>query len=435
MKKLAFFLFLIICTKAIFCQSDSVLVYKNGAQNSKAKLYALTQQSIKQNLSLALTTETEENWQDAFNAIEVINYQSALVNSKVALAFTQIQNRTPQFQRSLLELCYAKFPVTYNAIVKKTFDTVSHFKILAMCGEYLLLPQNKAKFASAIYTRIENLIKNDSANKTNPFLISLAINARFQMGFAKETPTERALNLLKYVPDFLSKDYLPGNVIVYSFQRKNRNYPGLAIVRSDDGSFVKDKDDTYFSVPQLARSINNLPGYLTNGNTPQGVFKMNGFDVSKLDAIGPTENLQLALPVECTKQQYFNDSAIADNNWQQQDYKNILPKHWRGNVTIYEAFFAGLAGRTEIIAHGTTVNPEYYKGQPYYPHTPTEGCLCTKEIWSNIDGKRVESNQQKLIDAVKKAGGANGYLIVINIEDEQKPVTLKDILPYLKQVK
>ena len=99
---------------------------------------------------------------------------------------------------------------------------------------------------------------------------------------------------------------------------------------------------------------------------------------------------------------------------------------------MYQSFYAGLAGRSEIIAHGTTVNPAYYKNQSFYPHTPTVGCLSTKEIWSPIDGKRIESNQQKLVDALKKAGGADGYVVVIELEDKKQPVTLQEIMPYIK---
>ena len=110
----------------------------------------------------------------------------------------------------------------------------------------------------------------------------------------------------------------------------------------------------------------------------------------------------------------------------------MLPDSWKEYYPIYESYYAGLAGRTEIIAHGTTVNPEYYKAQPYYPLTPTEGCLCTKEIWSKVDGKRMQSDQQKLVNALMAAGGANGYCVVIEIDDRQKPVSLNDILAYLK---
>ena len=101
-------------------------------------------------------------------------------------------------------------------------------------------------------------------------------------------------------------------------------------------------------------------------------------------------------------------------------------------MPLYESFYAGKAGRTEIIAHGTTINTDYYRNQSFYPLTPTQGCLCTREIWSTVNGKRVESDQQKLVDALKVAGGANGYCMVIEIDDQQKPVSINEILPYLK---
>ena len=91
-----------------------------------------------------------------------------------------------------------------------------------------------------------------------------------------------------------------------------------------------------------------------------------------------------------------------------------------------------MAGRTEIIAHGTTVDPAYYKGKPYFPLTPTQGCLCTKEIWDESSGKLLESDQQKLADAVSKAGGPYGYTIVINLDDSQHNITMEEILPFLK---
>jgi hypothetical protein len=204
-------------------------------------------------------------------------------------------------------------------------------------------------------------------------------------------------------------------------------------VRNASGAFIKNDDSSFFSVPQLARSMSSLPGYLTNGNTPQGVFRMYGFEKSKIAFIGPTENIQLSLPVEASRRHFFKDSLLLDEAWDTRDYKAVLPKTWATYFPLYEAYYAGLAGRTEIIAHGTTIDPSFYKGKSYFPHTPTEGCLCTREIWSEADGSRMESNQQKLVDAVKKAGGADGYLLVIELDAQPKPVTLPDVLPYIRK--
>jgi hypothetical protein len=139
------------------------------------------------------------------------------------------------------------------------------------------------------------------------------------------------------------------------------------------------------------------------------------------------------MPFETTPQHFLKDSAITDTVWTIQLYEKLLPQALKEYHPLFGTYYASAIGRTEIIAHGTTVDPNYYKGQTYWPHTPTQGCLCTKEIWSDIDGKRIVSDQQKLVDAVKKAGGADGYVIVIEIDDQQKPVTVNEILPYLKQ--
>ena len=143
-------------------------------------------------------------------------------------------------------------------------------------------------------------------------------------------------------------------------------------------------------------------------------------------------HIQLMMPYETSPNYFLNDPAITDTVWTEDLYKKLIPKNLKDYLPLYESFYASKAGRTEIIAHGTTVNPDYYISQPYYPLTPTEGCLCSKELWSSVDGKRIESDQQKLVNALKAAGGASGYCIVIEIDDQQKPLTPNEILPFLK---
>ncbi len=47
--------------------------------------------------------------------------------------------------------------------------------------------------------------------------------------------------------------------------------------------------------------------------------------------------------------------------------------------------------------HGSTDEIKYFEEQPFYPLTPTRGCLSSKEIWSEKTGKSVDSDQLKLI--------------------------------------
>jgi hypothetical protein len=228
------------------------------------------------------------------------------------------------------------------------------------------------------------------------------------------------------IKTFFDKNYLPGQVLVFSFQRKDRNYPGLAMVRNADGNFIKNTDGNYFAVGQLARSSSNMPGYISNGNTPQGIFRITGFDTSNNYFIGPTTNLQLAMPHEYDG--VVIDGKKIDTVWSLLDYKNLLPDNFKNYQPMYGTFYAGKAGRTEIIAHGTTIDIAYYKSNSFFPYTPTAGCLCTKEIWNNKTGLLDTSDQLLLAQAVKNAGGANGYLIVIEIDDKKAPVTLADVI-------
>jgi len=324
-----------------------------------------------------------------------------------------VEKRSAGFKRAFLEMVYPLYPKDFVPQIISLAKQTNDAKLFAMCCEYLLINNRQAEYKDLVLKRAKDSLLNPNAD--NPFFTVLQNKL-----LLRATPKPP-------LADILNKAFLPGEMVLFSFQRSSRNFPGLVMVRNKDGEFIKAEGGKYFSVPQLARSCSNMPGYITNGNTPQGIFKVFGFDTSKSNVIGPTTNIQMVLPYEQSMD--VSDSvtrSLGDN------YRFLLPASWKNYYPAFEAYYAGKAGRTEIISHGTTVNPEYYKDQTYYPLTPTQGCLCTKEIWSTVDGKRIESNQQKLVDAVKKAGGANGYCIVIEIDDQQKPVSLKEIVPFLK---
>ena len=403
-----------------FAQPQQAIYFKGAIKNKKEALQRNILNTINKNLSLPLNEETEENWMDAFGAMEILRYNSPWADGKINVAFEGIENRSLYFQRALLELIYTNYPDQFvkqaTALMKSTIDA----KIYAMCAEYLLQTKNSQLSFDNVKIKAQQLVQDQKSEAIIHQLLNRIKNR------------EKAVNCIS-LKETTRPDFLKQHRILYSFQRKNRNYPGLAVIRDSTGNFVKDSSGNVFSVPQLARSISNLPGYLTNGNTPQGIFRMYGFDTSKSTFIGPTTNIQLTMPFETSLQHFFNDSTITDSIWTEDWFKKLLPKNLKNCAPVFESYYAGMAGRTEIIAHGTTVNPEYYKGRSYYPQTPTMGCLCTKEIWDETDGKRSESDQQKLVAALIEAGGPNGYCVVVEIDDEQKPVSIQDILPWIKQ--
>ena len=417
-------IFFLLCTLHSVAQTNATPVYKGAIKANREKTYSnIVKNSIVKNLSLPLTDSTEENWEDAFYAMEVINYKQPWVLQKIKKAFDSVEKRSDGFKRALLEVVYSQETKKFAFQVLELSRKTTNAKVFAMCGEYLLMCRSNPEIRDELLKlSLHKLI--DTKDIREQTIISGLIKS-LEYLWIGNNPT--------FTPaEIFEKNYLLKNVTIYSIQRKDRNYPGIVIVKDTNGNFVKTESGTVFHVSQLARSITNLPGYLTNGNTPQGIFRMYGFDVSKSAALGPTENLQLTMPLETSVQHFLKDSSINDTILTYNLYSKLLPKSLKSNMDFYGTYDASRAGRTEIIAHGTTVDPDYYKGKTYYPYTPTQGCLCTKEIWSDKDGKRIVSDQQKLVDAVKKAGGADGYLIVIEIDDQQKPVTINEILPYLK---
>ena len=407
---------LLICVNHAVAQPVLMEVLKTN----RDKLFRnIVRNTINSNLSVPLTDSTEDKWEDAFRAIEMLHYRSPWIDKKINLAFADMPNRSASFQRALLELGYTVYPKTYNTQARDLLQKTADAKIFAMCANSLLKPDSTNQENNLIYKLASEKL---AANASNPILEQL-IYQLVNNGKPANTPS---------VHTFLQHRYLYGHVLAISFQRTNRNYPGLVLVRDAKGNFIKDETGTIFSVPQLARSIASLPGYLTNGNTPEGIFRMYGFDHSKSIFIGPTTNIQLSMPFENKASHFFDNASLADDDWSLNRYKSLLPENFRNHYPALQSYYAGMAGRTEIIAHGTTVDPGYYKGKPYYPLTPTQGCLCTKEIWDESSGRLLFSDQQQLADAVSKAGGPYGYTIVINLDDRQQNVTMEDILPFLK---
>ncbi|MDP1125432.1 hypothetical protein Q5O12_28335, partial [Klebsiella pneumoniae] len=78
---------------------------------------------------------------------------------------------------------------------------------------------------------------------------------------------------------------------VYSLQRPGRDVMGLALVRGADGRFLREPDGRLYAQPQLARALTHLPGTLTNGNTPQGLYTLVGAGTATNPWIGPTPYL------------------------------------------------------------------------------------------------------------------------------------------------
>jgi hypothetical protein len=408
----------LLLSAPFFVQAQKKLAFFKGAlKENRDKFYNTIKTSIDRTLLLPLDSTTEESWSITFYNLALIQYKNPTVNTAIDAVAQKINSCSNDCKKAFLNLINSEYPKKYAPQVKTIFLTATDdYKLMAMAANYVL-PTATAADVKSMQLQTETEFKKDP---DNAILFELS-NQLKSWNTITTTPS---------IKTFFDKNYLPAQILVFSFQRKDRNFAGLAMVRNTDGSFVKNAEGKYFAVGQLARSSSNMPGYISNGNTPQGIFRITGFDTSNNYFIGPTTNIQLAMPHEYDGINI--DGKKIDTTWSLQDYKNLLPHNFKNYQPIYGTFYAGKAGRTEIIAHGTTVDIDYYKKKTYFPYTPTAGCLCTKEIWNNKTGMLDNSDQQLLATTIQNTGTTKGYLIVIEIDNKKTTVTLADVLSYLK---
>ena len=412
---------LTLCFLALRLSAQSDTLHSNFASKAgrKAFFQNFLVNYIQRDLPLPLADSTEDDWSDPFYGLELMRYKTPYVLQRITQAWDHMDQRTVGFQRDYLELIYTNYPHIFRSQVSALLRSTPNERIFALCAEYLLADPGDNADRQLIHRELEARL--DTSRDVTLELLRKQLN---HIGVPTLTPP---------LEDLLSPDFLAGEVVVFSFQRSNRDYPGLVIVRRGDGTFLRNPDSSYVAIPQLARSITNLPYFLHNGNTPEGIYRMEGIGYSSSMFLGPTGNLQLRMPYEVTPAAFFHNRSISDTAWRLEAYAHLLPHAWNQDFSMYGAFFAGLAGRREIIAHGTAIDPTYYKDCVWYPETPSLGCLCAGESWGE-GGKRLSSDQQKIVDALDTAGGSQGYLVVVDLDDWPGPVTIANLEEQLNHV-
>ncbi|HEY4337418.1 MAG TPA: hypothetical protein VGM89_16015 [Puia sp.] len=354
---------------------------------------------VAKHFSAPLDSNTEDGYLSALWAVEQFLFDGPVVEAGFDRLFAGYAGLSMDTRRALLEAVYAVAPERYREKVADVMAGEADAHLFALCAVYLFRTDTGTDNANALTIR---MVERFPGYDTMPVLHELQRYIHFVRPG------------LPAVGELFAWGREKGVKTIYSIQRWDRDYTGLAIVQNADGSFVRDGNGRLQVFEQLARSGPGLPYFLTNGNTPQGVYSITGTDISKTNYIGPTPNLQLLLPGE----------GKVDTL---ERYRALLPAGWREYAPMYEAWAAGAIGRTEIIAHGTTIDPDYYKGKPFYPLTPTMGCLCAKELWNVTTGHPLVSEQNNLVNAFLATPGRKGFLIVVNLDDQRRAVSREEV--------
>lgn len=379
------FLFTFNCVLIIHGSAQSS-VFEFASKSSRDSLTIQLKNDIELSLKLPFTDRYFIKHKGAYWAMQLMLYKPNGFEKSIPSYIVQLPKTPAYFQYSFLEMLYTLYPKSFAKQLEMVWTSLGSSKIKTLALEYLI-----------------NAGIAPTKNLSQELVQSLHYKCY------KQTHFNKLFTPLPTVKQVLESKIFENEDIIVSFQYVDRNMPGFAMVRLADGTWMKDSKGNHLQFKQLARSISNLPYYLTNGNTPQGLYKIVGVDTSDNEFIGPTTNIQIRLPFEEEdKSVYFGN----DTNYYEA-YNKMLGR-LNKYTGLQEAFIAGQLGRSEIIAHGTTINPNYYKGKRYYPCTPSLGCLCTPEIWDN-SGKLVQSDLVKLTNLILNKTINPSWLLVVNI--------------------
>ncbi len=373
----------------IFCillkvsaQSDTQ-IFDFASKNIREKVKQELVQKINSAIELPFVEKNYIQYKGAFWAMELMLYQNQNVEINILNWIAQLKFVNASMQWILLEYLFTIYPGKYSDLVKKNWDILKSDKIKALALEYMSVE----KFDTS-------LLLNDAFKGSSYYRLFKMIHQE-----NKSTNLFTSNNFLQY-------SFLPNQTVLISFQYADRNTPGYLMVRLSNGKWLSDANNKPYQFQQLARSITNMPYYLTNGNTPQGLYKLTGFDSSTNNWIGPTTNLQMLMPFEKDgKNNFFETQNV------EKEYKELLGS-LAENINLWQSYEAGKIGRTEIIAHGTTIPTDFYKSTTYFPCTPSLGCLCSPEIWDD-NGKRELSIQNEWILLLKQRQLNPNFLLVI----------------------
>jgi hypothetical protein len=385
-----------------------------GIQGSREKNKLEMLSTISSELNSFKNKNKETSIRKAFEFMQILNYLEDDGYYFLKSTLNDYPIKPESFYSSSLETIFTLYESGFEEEMQKILLLTTNARHFTLAAQFLLrvFPENREKYLVLLKSRFKDYQKN-------PQLKILA-------QYLEISPSEFLLKRPN-IKDLFAHNYEKDKFILFSIQRANRDYPGILLIKKPDGKFLRREDGSIFNISQLALSITDLPSYLVNGNTPQGIFSIQKILPVKNEIIGPTPAVITSMPFEISPDLFFHSSKKL-GKWNLKSYLDILPYSWRNYFPIQEAYIAGEIGRSGIYSHGTTVDTEFYKDYSYYPNTPTRGCLSAKEIWSRKSGKSLYSDQMLLVNAVKSFEPSRGYLIVFNLDDRDMPVSLDEVL-------
>jgi type II secretory pathway pseudopilin PulG len=235
--------------------------------------------------------------------------------------------------------------------------------------------------------------------------------------------------------DLLNWTAVPGQFQLYAICQQNRQVLCQAVIKDRNGEFVRENGKLW-SVPLLLRSLHHLSWNFTRGQTPQGIYRVEGTvpqpDTDYFRAYGQFPLVKLFVPFEGGVKEFLpgRKGSFRENI---QSYQALLPPSWQNYFPMQQAYWAGMSGRSLFRIHGSGEAATYFPGnRPQLENntwSPTIGCLSALELYDDR-GNLSQADMPKILRTLTTLGGGNlsGYLIVVEVPgDAKNPIALETI--------
>jgi hypothetical protein len=223
--------------------------------------------------------------------------------------------------------------------------------------------------------------------------------------------------------DLLNWEIAPRQTHLYVICQPDRDVLCQTVLKNRDGEFIRRSDNSLWSIPLLLRSLHGLAWNFVRGQTPQGIYRMEGTvpqpDEKFFRAYGKFPLVNLYVPFEPGAKEFLPGKA-GPFKGNLASYQALLPPSWRDNWAIQQSYWAGKAGRSAFRIHGTGESTDFFGNKGNNPNTfnwnPTIGCLSALELY-NERGELIDADMPKLLDALEMSGGKKfaGYLVVVEV--------------------
>ena len=378
--------------------------------------------------------QNEKYWRNLLWTTAVVQPQDAFVASTVeqilAMAvrpkLSDAQRRTIDMAARVGTQLYLSDPNRYanlGAQFRQILDRSPDPEWVAMSLSGLARGGLSAEQIQTLVGRVKARFPNWSAN------VSLQTTLREMAESISPSP-------LPPLGDLLNWTIAPKQVQLYVLCQHDREVLCQTVLKDGNGAFVRQQDGQLWSIPLLLRSIHGLSWNFIRGETPQGIYRMEG-EVPQPDdaffrAYGQFALINLFVPFESGAKQFVPGKAGTFKGTLE-DYKRLLPPSWRNYWAIQESFWAGKIGRSYFRIHGTGESPDFFSGKDKNPDTynwnPTIGCLSALELY-NEQGQLLQADMPKLLSTLQALGGKHftGYVMVVDLPgNARQPIALDAI--------